>query len=238
MALSSAGAGWPAVAYAHAVLARPWSEYFPSRGAASFAMPWSSAGAAWPDVAYAHASECSPRQVSRGAAHPARLLSTLRGEGALWQARWISPWSAPCRAPWIALECDAVHSPAQCAAQCAAHLLSEAAKPRRRLRGDRVEQRWLSSLDLGKAVRGVGQLLHPHRGHAPRAVRRQPRPQRVACPPARGGAQVGEAVDDDRQPALVEAGQRPLRGQRERLQQRRLRSQRAPLGSLLAHQLA
>ena len=55
IALSSAGAGWPAVAYAHAVLASPWSEYFPSRGAASSAMPWSSAGAAWPDVAYAHA---------------------------------------------------------------------------------------------------------------------------------------------------------------------------------------
>eukprot|EP00964_Phaeocystis_antarctica_P048507 scaffold28083_cov58-Phaeocystis_antarctica.AAC.2 len=55
MASSSAGAGWPAVANAHAVLASPCGVKSRSRGAAATAIASSSAGAAWAAVANAHA---------------------------------------------------------------------------------------------------------------------------------------------------------------------------------------
>eukprot|EP00964_Phaeocystis_antarctica_P004585 scaffold2472_cov65-Phaeocystis_antarctica.AAC.3 len=103
--------------------------------------------------------------------------------------------------------------------------------------GDRVEQRWLAPPLFCKAVHGVGELLSFHLTHAPRSVRRQPCPQRVARPPAFGRMKAGQAVDGVRQRPCVEFGQRLLGMLGERLQHIWCFSQHSLL-ALLAHQLA
>eukprot|EP00962_Isochrysis_galbana_P056333 scaffold28259_cov107-Isochrysis_galbana.AAC.3 len=82
IARKKSGAGWPAVAKAHAVSDSACGVNWPSLGAASAASASSSTGALCPAVAKAHArlaSACSLKDCSRGAASAA---SASKSDGA------------------------------------------------------------------------------------------------------------------------------------------------------------
>ena len=115
---------------------------------------------------------------------------------------------------------------------------SKGVQPRRRCVRERVEPRRAAGDGVG--AREPAEVRRAHVVREPRAARGQPLPQRLRPLARRAPArrmQARKAVRGRGERSLVEAGQRARRGRCERLEQPRLRPQRAPLGRL-ARQLA